>query len=236
MVTEINIQQIREKVYQNLKSHGWHNALKGFVLSDDFDKIILQLVDEANDNKRFTPPLKYAFKAFEACDFDKLRVVIIGQDPYPQLGVADGIAFSCSLTNDPQPSLKYIFKDIEKTLYPDGYVWDPNLERWADQGVLLLNTALTTTINKPGTHQNIWKTFIVYLLDYLAWNNPGLVYVFMGKKAQEYMALIPDNVHKLTCSHPASAAYNNLEEWDSGNIFKRINDICISINGNPINW
>ncbi len=122
-----------------------------------------------------------------------LKVVMLSQDPYPQPYVASGIAFSCDVTGKPEKSLKYIFKAIESTVYTDGYTWDPDLTRWSNQGILMLNTALTTQINKSGTHYDLWRPFLTFLFDYITIHNPGLVYGFLGKKAQDWADVIPDN-------------------------------------------
>ena len=126
------------------------------------------------DGKRFTPPLKQVFRAFEECPYDDLKVIFIGQDPYPQLGVADGISFSCGNTNKVQPSLRYIFEEIERTVYQEFPSYqDPDLTRWSKQGILMLNTALTVEVGKIGSHYDIWKPFTAYLLDWLNNYNTG---------------------------------------------------------------
>jgi uracil-DNA glycosylase len=96
MLETVNLQEVKEKLYTRLKDAGWGDPLKTFVLSSDMDIILERLLDEARDNKRFVPQIRDVFKAFEVCPFDKTRVVIIGQDPYPYPEVPDGIAFSCS--------------------------------------------------------------------------------------------------------------------------------------------
>lgn len=223
-LNNVDLKEVQMKLYERLKPSGWGQQLKGFLLSDDFYSLLNKLLDQANDQKRFTPTIKQVFRAFEECPYDKLKVIIVTQDPYPYAGVADGIAFSCSNTGKIAASLKYIFKDIETNVYLDGYEWNPDLARWSNQGVLMLNTALTTTINKVGEHYDIWTPFIQYLFDIITTKNPGLVYAFMGKKAQEWMKQIPENNILLSCSHPASAAHSEKEFWDSGDIFNRIND------------
>lgn len=225
-VQNINIEEIRLKLYEKLKESGWGDKLKTFILSNDFEKILNSLVKEVSEGKRFTPPMKQIFRAFECCPLDNLKVVIIGQDPYSQvndgINVADGIAFSCSNTMKPEASLRYMFKAIEETVYKDGYTWNPDLSRWSEQGILMLNTAFTTTVGKTGTHYDIWNPFMTFLLDYITINHPGLVYVFMGKKAQEWSDYIPDNNYKVFTSHPASASYNNLESWDCNDMFNEV--------------
>jgi len=96
MNQKINIDEIKNKLLDKLELSGWKTILKSFIESSDFDKIIGQLVKLTNDGKRFTPPLKDIFKAFEECPYDKLKIIIVSQDPYPSFGIADGIAFSCS--------------------------------------------------------------------------------------------------------------------------------------------
>jgi uracil-DNA glycosylase len=130
-----------------------------------------------------------------------------------------------------------MFDEIERTVYDgEGYSRDPDLTRWADQGVLLLNSALTTTISKAGVHQILWRPFMAFLLDMLSWYNPGLVYVFMGKVAQQWADGMPDNCHKLFVSHPASAAHQSLETWDSKDIFNEVNKLLHKMNGEKITW
>ena len=223
-------------LYERLKPSGWGDKLKTFILSSDFDKILNELMKQSQAGHRFTPPLKQVFKAFEECPYGKLKVVIIGQDPYPALGVADGIAFSCSGLPKAQASLRYIFKELEDTVYPDGYTWDLNLARWSNQGVLMLNTALTTTIGQVGKHYGIWQPFIAFLFDILMFQNPGIVYVFMGARAKEWAESVPENNHKLYTIHPASAAHSNSEKWNSGDIFNNINTLLRKTNEGEIIW
>jgi uracil-DNA glycosylase len=197
MNQKINIDEIKNKLLDKLELSGWKTILKSFIESSDFDKIISQLVKLTNDGKRFTPPLKDIFKAFEECPYDKLKIIIVSQDPYPSFGIADGIAFSCSKTNDIQPNLKFILEEINKTVYDNQIISkDPDLKRWSNQGVLLLNTALTTTIGKSGQHYNIWKPFIAYLFDHLTWCNNRLVYLYLGKIAKEWSDCVNDNNYK----------------------------------------
>lgn len=235
----VNIQEIKEKLYDKLKPSGWGDKLKSFILSEDFDKILLKLESEAIEGKRFVPQVKHMFSAFEKCPYDKLKVVMMGQDPYPYLGVPDGMAFSCSLRGKPEASLRYMFKEIEHTVYSeDGRVMDtnPDLTRWSQQGVLLLNSALTTTVGKPGVHQIMWRPFMSFLFDILSWYNPGMIYVFLGKTAGQWADSIPDNCYKLFASHPASAAHTNAERWDSKNVFNEVNGILLKNNNEKITW
>lgn len=238
MTQTINLAEIKEKLIEKLKPSGWANKLKGFIQSSDFDKILEALYTEREAGKRFTPPLKQVFRAFEECPEKDLKVIIVGQDPYPMLGVADGLAFSCGNTLKEQPSLKNIFEAVEKTVYQEFPTYqNPDLTRWANQGVLLLNTALTCQIDKIGSHYNIWQEFTMYLFDMLNFTNSGLIFVLLGAKAHELESVIGPNHYILKASHPASAAYTKTT-WDCGDVFNKANDLIAQNNGPEfkINW
>ena len=231
MTQTVDLAEIKCKLIEKLTPSGWATKLRGFIQSSDFDKILDDLLQERDAGKRFTPPLKYTFRAFEECPEKNLKIVMIGQDPYPHFGVADGIAFSCGLTQKPQPSLKNMFEAIEETVY-QGYPThqDPDLTRWAKQGVLMLNSALTTQVDKVGTHYDIWKDFIMYVLDMLSLTNSGLIFMLLGAKAQELESVIGQNHYILKASHPASAAYTKTV-WECNDIFNKANEILAKNNG-----
>jgi len=232
----MNLNEIKQKMFDKLEPSGWSRIFKSFIFSSEFDDILTKLYTLSQEDKRFTPPLKQVFRAFEECPYDKLQVVIVGQDPYPQLGVADGISFSCGNTNKLQPSLRYILEEVNRTVYNGHPVSkDVDLTRWSNQGILMLNTALTVEVGKIGSHYDIWRPFTTYLLDWLNSYNSGLIYVYMGKKAEEWSELTNDNNHRFTVKHPASAAYNG-SKWDSDDIFIKISSIVTNSSGNIITW
>lgn len=236
MKEKLNIEDIKQKMFDKLEPSGWGKVFKSFIFSSEFEKILNKLWDLSNKNSRFAPTLKQIFRAFEECPYDKLQVVIVGQDPYPTLNVADGIAFSCSNTNKLQPSLKFILQEVDKTIYDNHVISkDLDLKRWSNQGILLFNTALTVEIGKIGSHYDIWKPFTAYLFDYLNQNNSDLIYVYMGKKAQEWSDLTNDDNHKFFIKHPASAAYNG-SKWDSDDIFNKISLILNNKDKTIITW
>jgi uracil-DNA glycosylase len=219
----MDLQEIKQKLFNKFAINGWDKVFRSFVYSTDFDDIITKLWELSNDNKKFTPPLKQVFRAFEECPYDNLQVVIIGQDPYPQLGVADGISFSCSNTNKLQPSLRFILEEVNRTVYNNEVIIeDLDLKIWSNQGILMLNTALTTEVGNIGSHYDIWRPFTTYLLDWLNINKSELVYVYMGKKAEEWSSMTDDTNIKYFVKHPASAAYNG-SKWDSKDLFNKIN-------------
>lgn len=238
MTESINLEEVKLKLIEKLKPSGWANKLKGFIQSSDFDKILETLYTLREEGKRFTPPLKQVFRAFEECPVDNLKIIIIGQDPYPHFGVADGLAFSCGNTQKPQPSLAKMFEAIENTVYQEFPTYqDPNLTRWANQGVLLLNSALTCQVDKVGSHYPIWNDFIMYVLDMINLTSSGLIFILLGKQAQELESMIGPNHYVLKASHPASASYTKTV-WECNDVFNQSNEIIKKLNGPEftINW
>ena len=236
MKKETEIDEIKQKMFAKLEPNGWDKVFKSFIFSSEFTDILSKLYELSIADKRFSPTLKQVFRAFEECPYDDLKVVFIGQDPYPQLGVADGISFSCSNTNKLQPSLKFILQEVDRTVYGNHVISeDLDLKRWSKQGILMLNTALTVEVGKIGSHYDIWKPFTAYMLDWLNNHNKELIYVYMGKKAEEWSVLTGDNNYKFSVKHPASAAYNG-SKWDSNDIFNKISKLVEENNGQKIIW
>ena len=164
--------------------------------------------------------------AFVECPYDDLKVIVIGQDPYPQLGVADGIAFSCSNKGKAEKSLQY----INKALGTDHV----DLRIWANQGVLLLNTAFTVEVNKIGSHMNMWKPFVEYLFDLINRHKRDIPVIMMGRKAEEWQVNL-SNQKLYKVSHPASAAYRG-GEWDCKNVFEEVNKELVKQQKDRITW
>jgi len=163
--------------------------------------------------------LRDIFNAFVNCPYNDLKVIILGQDPYPQLGVADGISFSCSYTKKEQPSLRYIFNYLEQS--NENYNRDPDLKRWSKQGVLMLNTAFTVEINKIGSHYDVWKPITKMILDIINNRKQSLAVALLGKKAEEWqLHLNKQQIYKTP--HPASAAYKG-GKWNAKDVFNEIN-------------
>jgi uracil-DNA glycosylase len=234
---------IQQKLNTLLKLSDWYPALNSFTTSNDFITIIEKLIEEKDKGYRFVPKLKDVFNPFIKCKLDNLKVIIIGQDPYPTLHskddetIADGLAFSCSYSKKEQPSLTKIFDAIQDTVKMNGeYERNPDLSRWAEQGVLLLNTGLTTQLHKPGTHYEIWSDFISFVLDYIYWNKPDVVFILMGKVAHTWEDFINDsNSFTILTEHPAAACYKKTD-WDSKNCFNRANKFLVDHNKEPIIW
>lgn len=184
------------------------------VLKDEFGKPYFAdlkefLLDEKSKHAIY-PPGSLIFNAFRLTPFDQVRVVLLGQDPYHGQGQAHGLCFSVPAGVAPPPSLVNIFKEIER----DMGISVPKtgcLEKWARQGVLLLNATLTVRANQPGSHQKKgWENFTNAVISKLSEKRVGLIFLLWGKFAQEKEALIDINRHYLLkAAHPSPfSAYN----------------------------
>jgi len=181
------------------------------------------------------PPGSQIFNAFQLTPFNQVKVVILGQDPYHGPGQAHGLCFSVPQGIIPPPSLVNIFKEIEKNLgipVPKG----GNLEKWARQGVLLLNATLTVRANQPGSHQRRgWENFTHAVISRLSEKRVGLIFLLWGKFAQEKESLIDTNRHYiLKAAHPSPfSAYNG---FFGCRHFSKTNEILRKHGLEEINW
>lgn len=186
----------------------------GEALNPEFNKpYFLQLKKFLlEDKKNFTvyPPGKLIFSAFNHTPLNQVKVVILGQDPYHGKGQANGLCFSVNQGIPMPPSLSNIFKEIQNDLnFP--LPSSGNLERWADQGVLLLNAILTVRANEPGSHQGKgWELFTNSVIQYLSQNMEGIIFLLWGKYAQAKESIIDSSRHYiLKAAHPSPfSAYN----------------------------
>jgi uracil-DNA glycosylase len=218
---------------------GWWLKLQPFLMSEHFRKIGKQLKTEAAEGKQITPVFDDTFRAFKECPYKNVKVVLLGLDPYPGKGIADGLSFSSRTSKlNPPKSLDYMIGAIEKTCYGGfgiGYNEDyanTDLTRWAKQGVLLINTALSTHVGKTGVHLELWNPFIRYVFHVLRQYNTGLVYIFLGAKAKEWKAAVDTKANYcLEAVHPAYCAYKGLKEWDCNDVFMETNLILEGIHG-----
>lgn len=184
------------------------------VLQPDFDKpYFKELTDFVRSEYAATtiyPPASLIFNAFNLCPFDKVKVVIIGQDPYHGPGQAHGLCFSVNDGIQFPPSLQNIFKEIKSDL-DIPIPTSGNLTRWAEQGVLLLNATLTVRAHNAGSHQKKgWETFTDSVIRILAELKENLVFILWGAYAQKKGAFIDKNRHLvLSSAHPSPlSAYN----------------------------
>ncbi|HEX2396150.1 MAG TPA: uracil-DNA glycosylase [Bacteroidales bacterium] len=184
------------------------------VLKEEFEKPYFTELKEflVNEKARFNvfPPGGLIFNAFRLTPFENVKVVLIGQDPYHGPGQAHGLCFSVPAGVSAPPSLLNIFKEIERDLGISVPV-SGCLEKWAKQGVLLLNATLTVRANQPGSHQHKgWENFTNSVISKLSEKRVGLIFLLWGKFAQDKESLIDLNRHYvLKAAHPSPySAYN----------------------------
>lgn len=180
-------------------------------LSEEFEKdYFIKLTDFIRNEyqtKQIFPPAKLIFNAFDHTPFDKVKVVILGQDPYHNIGQAQGLSFSVNDGVKTPPSLVNIFKEINTDLGVE-IPKSGNLTRWADQGILLLNATLTVEAHKAGSHQNKgWETFTDAAIAKLNNNRENIVFLLWGSYAQKKAAFIDTQKHLiLSAPHPSPLA------------------------------
>ena len=195
------------------------------------------------ETKSYTilPELKNRLKVFELSQ-TKVKVVIIGQDPYPTPGHASGLCFSVNENVSPLPkSLINIFKEIKKE-YPDFNPKHGNLNHWLDQGVFLLNTILTIRAGEPLSHKGIgWEIFTENIIKHLNQNQKNIVFLLWGKNAHAYEKIIDKKNHLIIkTSHPSPLGYTKSGKdfcsFKDSNQFIETNRYLISNNKGEIHW
>ena len=206
---------------------GWMGMLFDLLFKEDMQSIFATIRERKSHTAVF-PTYPEVFRAFKECEWDNLKVVILGQDPYHTYGTADGLAFSSgkNVLVCP-PSLRNILKEVEDDVYNGVNTKTTglyDLKRWANQGVLLLNTALTVEEGSPGAHCDIWEPFttgtIKMINDYHTGN---LVYMLWGNHAKSYKNLITNPKHLvLESGHPSPMSANK-GKWFGNKHFTKAN-------------
>lgn len=188
----------------------WKEVLMPEFQSEYFAKLKNFLVEEKNKKTIIYPPGQLIFNAFNRTPFNNVKVVIIGQDPYHGPGQAHGLCFSVPQGIKPPPSLVNIFKELQQdcgiTLPNHG-----NLEKWADQGVMLLNATLTVKAHNAGSHQGKgWEQFTDSVIETISNKKEGIIFILWGNYAKAKESLIDTSKHHiLKAAHPSPfSAYN----------------------------
>jgi len=212
----------------------WKNILKNEFEKDYFLKLTKYIHTEYEQQTVY-PEGKLIFNAFDHCPFDQVKVVVLGQDPYHEPGQAHGLCFSVQEGTALPPSLKNIYKEIRSD---EGY--EPNksgnLERWANQGVLLLNATLTVRAHLAGSHQNKgWETFTDAVIHALAEKRTGIIFILWGAYAQKKCAFIDEKKHLVLKSvHPSPLSAHR--GFFGNKHFSLANDYLLSQGLIPIDW
>ena len=211
------------------------------VLQDEFEKDYMKnlrafLQNEKTAGRLFYPESKSIFKAFDHTPFNKVKVVILGQDPYHGPDQAHGLSFSVQKGVQFPPSLQNVFKELMAEFKDFKYPSHGDLSQWADQGILLLNAALTVEANKAGSHQKKgWETFTDKVIQTISEKKSGIIFLLWGKFAQAKTNLIDQNKHHVLMSaHPSPfSAYSGF--FGNGH-FKKVNELLESEGKKGIVW
>jgi len=220
---------------KNNLSQAWNDLLMPIVEKDEFYLIIEQLV---RDSPKFAPSVENIFAAMRHIEPDQVRVIMLGQDPYPQPDIATGIAFANQL-NVPtlSPSLSVILDElIESNEVHNEFTFFNNsdLIHWSEQGVLLLNSSLTVKHYAPSSHKKLWKPFMLEFLPKL--DKPDLIVVMTGNQAGDFSHCFTKAKYKFKVPHPAADTYNNSRKFRGSEIFTKINKTLVNMCQSPISW
>jgi uracil-DNA glycosylase len=219
----------------------WWPVIEPFFTMGGFDPIYEQLKKDSRRGKKIAPLSSDVYRCFIETPINELKVVILGMCPYHSLmngmPVADGLLMGCSVTGKLQPSLEQFYNAVEEDLY-NGLNLRANkhadVSYLANQGVLMLNAALTTEMNKAGSHLKIWEPFTKYVFENAI--APSRVpVVFLGKEASKFKRYMAPLTWGFELSHPASASYKNTQ-WSSEKTFTKLNRIMIDEKRQLINW
>ncbi|MDB5198680.1 MAG: uracil-DNA glycosylase, family 1 [Chitinophagaceae bacterium] len=213
----------------------WKEVLKDEFSKDYFLQIAMFIKTEKAAGKIIYPPGSLMFNAFDKTPFDKVKVVLLGQDPYHNPGQAQGLSFSVPDGITKPPSLINIFKELQSDLGITPSV-NGNLEKWATQGVLLLNASLTVRKNEPGSHSKIgWIEFTDAVIKKISEEKKGVVFLLWGRFAQDKQALIDETKH-----HVLKAAHPSPFSADKGFFgckhFSKTNEFLMQESLAPIDW
>lgn len=212
----------------------WYKCLKDEFEKDYFLKLS-SFVKEEYNHHRIYPSGSQIFNAFDKCPFDEVKVVIVGQDPYHGEGQANGLCFSVNDGIRHPPSLQNIFKEIKSDLGIDAPT-SGNLERWAEQGILLLNATLTVRASKPGSHQKKgWEEFTDAVLKVISEQKTNVVFLLWGAYAQKKGAFINDEKH-LVLKSPHPSPFSAHSGFFGNKNFSKTNHYLSSLNRSNINW
>ena len=214
----------------------WTAALNAEFEQLYFSEMVNFIKEEKAKGAIIYPPGSLLFNAFEKTPFDKVKVVVLGQDPYHGTGQAHGLCFSVPMGVKPPPSLVNIFKEI-KNEFPDFQIPEHgNLEKWAAQGVFLLNAILTVKANQPASHSQIgWQKFTDAVIRKISAEKSGIVFLLWGKFAQEKAALIDDSKHHiLKAAHPSP--FSAYAGFFGCKHFSKTNELLIQQGLPPIDW
>lgn len=214
----------------------WQTILAPEIQKSYFKDLMLSVSNEYDVNSCY-PPKELIFAAFDYCNFADLKVVIIGQDPYHVEGEANGLCFSVNENMKIPPSLRNIFRELNSDLDSLFLPSSRNLERWAEQGVLLLNATLTVQKDKPNSHKHLnWGKFTDTVIQEISDKKSNVVFLLWGNFAHKKGLKIDRTKHLvLESGHPSPMSANQ-GKWFGNKHFSKTNDYLKSNGIQEINW
>lgn len=214
----------------------WQNIIN-FEIKKSYFQNLISFLDIEYRNKTCFPQKNKIFESFKKSSFKDTKVIILGQDPYHGINQANGLAFSVNNQIKIPPSLKNIYKELALEYEMYNIQQTGNLSRWAEQGVLLLNSILTVEEKKPGSHQNKgWETFTDHIISYLNEEKENLVFLLWGGYAQKKGKKINSEKHLVLTAHHPSPLSANRGGWFGNNHFTKANDYLSKHSKNTIEW
>jgi len=213
--------------------NSWYEHIKE-EFEKEYFKNLIKFLNKENKVKTIFPKKEDLFKCFELTEFNNLKVVILGQDPYHNENEAMGLCFSVNENMKTPPSLKNIFKELDNDLSIKRS--DTNLSDWAKQGILLLNTVLTVEKNKPLSHRNKgWEVFTDFIIKLISDKHTNIVFVLWGNSAISKESLIDNKKHYIVKSaHPSPFSYER--GFKGSKPFSKINNYLNKNNKKEIIW
>ena len=211
----------------------WYEFLKDELESDYFKELIKKVKLEYKE-KTIYPKYEDIFKAFRLCDINKIKVVIIGQDPYHGENEATGLAFSVEDNIKTPPSLKNIFLELKNDLNIEKT--NNSLDNWARQGVFLINSVLTVEKDKPGSHKMLnWERFTDYVIKVISEKKENIVFILLGNYAKSKRHLIDEDKHFIIeTTHPSP--FSVYRGFLGSKIFSKTNNYLKEKNKNTIDF
>lgn len=213
----------------------WYTLLQDVLNTNEF-KNLQNFLNQEYSTKTIYPKPELVFNAINQVPYEKVKVVIIGQDPYHQPNQAHGLSFSVEKGVVFPPSLRNIFKELQNDV-GISYPTSGNFLPWAQQGVLLLNAVLTVEQSKPNSHKGLgWELVTQEIIKKLNMRQDPVIFLLWGANANYFKKFITNSQHYiLSASHPSPMSANQ-GGWFNNKCFSKTNDILISLNKTPINW
>lgn len=227
---------VHEMVHESW--HEFFSADKVQTLLSDTNQKLQKELDVFGEYVNIYPPRLHVFNAFALTPLNKLKVVLLGQDPYIRPEEAHGLSFSVQKGIKVPPSLRNIYKELiadSKIDFPNPPPKHGQLNKWAERGVLLLNSSLTVRQGKSGSHMKFWTEFTDYVIQWISENVPGTVFILLGLPAKKKESLI-DNEKSIIIKAGHPSPLNRNGDFIGSRVFSKANDALMNQGRKPVKW